>query len=212
MGELAVERRLYGLFAQLLEYPRGSVAEAARQCQALLAVEHPEAASLLAEFAATAEAAPPGRLEEIYTRTFDLNGLCYPYVGYHLFGESYKRSLLLVGLKQRYGAVGLDTGSELADHLAVLLRFLDILDDAQLARELVQEALLPALERMTGNGEGGGETPDGEPEAPDPADGRDTYRRVLYALRSVLEPHPGASNEDRADEPTAATRGAMTTP
>ncbi len=212
MGGVDIERRrrLYGLFAQLLEYPRGSVAEAARACQALAALEHPEAASKLAEFAAMAEATPPGQLEEIYTRTFDLNGLCYPYVGYHLFGESYKRSLLLVGLKERYRAVGLDTGSELADHVAVVLRFLGILDDAQLGRELVEEALLPALLRMTRHGEDGDE--DGEPEARDPADGREAYRDLLSALRSVLTPHAGASPEDPADEPTAAARGAVTTP
>ncbi len=211
MGGLTAERRLYGLFAQLLEYPRESVGEAARACQILLAVEHPEAASLVAEFAAMAESVPPGRLEEIYTGTFDLNGICYPYVGYHLFGESYKRSALLIGLKQRYRAMRLDTGSELADHVAVLLHFLSVLEDADVARELVGEALLPALERMTRKSEGG-ELPDGEPESADPADGREVYRRLVHALRLVLERHAAASHGDRADEPAAATPGAMTTP
>jgi nitrate reductase molybdenum cofactor assembly chaperone len=212
MGGVTAERRLYGLFAQLLEYPRGSVAEAARACQVLLAVEHPEAACLVAEFAAMAEAAPPGRLEEIYTGTFDLNATCYPYVGYHLLGESYKRSVLLIGLKQRYRAVGLDTGSELADHVALVLRFLSVLDDADLARELVGEALLPALGRMMRKSEEGGEPPEGEPEGAEPADGREAYHRILHALRLVLEWHAAASHGDRADELTAAAPGAMTTP
>jgi nitrate reductase assembly molybdenum cofactor insertion protein NarJ len=30
---------------------------------------------------------PASRLEEIYTGTFDLNLVCFPYPGYHLFGE-----------------------------------------------------------------------------------------------------------------------------
>ena len=94
MERLAAERRLYGLFAQLLEYPRGNVAEAARACEALLAREHAEAARLVAEFSVVAESAPPGRLEELYSATFDLNAICHLYVGYHLFGESYKRSAL----------------------------------------------------------------------------------------------------------------------
>jgi nitrate reductase delta subunit len=211
MGGSTAERRLYGLFAQLLEYPHGPVVEAARACQALLTVEHPEAASLVAELAAVAEAAPPGRLEEMYTGTFDLNGICYPYVGYHLFGESYKRSLLLVGLKQRYGAVGLDTGSELADHAAVVLRFLEVLDDAQEARELVQEALLPALVRMTSKSEQG-EPPDDAPTAADPPDGREAYRRVLHALRLVLERRAAASDGDRVHEVAAAAPGPATAP
>jgi nitrate reductase delta subunit len=211
MGVFAAERRLYGLFAQLLEYPRGDVAGAARTCQALLAEEHAEAAALVAEFAAMAESAPPGRLEEIYTGTFDLNGICYPYVGYHLFGESYKRSALLIGLKQRYRAMGLDTGSELADHVAVLLRFLSALDAADLAGELVGEALLPALLRMTRTSEEG-EPPDDAPPATDPADGREAYRRLVHALRLVLEREAAANDGDRADQSAAGTPGPVRTP
>jgi nitrate reductase molybdenum cofactor assembly chaperone NarJ/NarW len=211
MGGSTTERPLYGLFAELLEYPIGRVVEAARACQALLAVEHPEAASLVADFAAMAEAAPPGRLEEIYTGTFDLNAICYPYVGYHLFGESYKRSALLVGLKERYRAAGLDTGSELADHVAVLLRFLSVLEDAGLASELVGEALLPALDRMTRNREEA-ESPDGGPEAADFADGREAYRRIVRALRLVLERQAGTSQGDRVDASAPAAPWPGTTP
>lgn len=219
MGRRAAERRLYGLFAQLLEYPRGDVAEAARACQALLAHDHAEAAVLVAEFAAAAAGAPPGRLEELYSATFDLDAICHLYVGYHLFGESYKRSALLVGLKQRYRAAGLDPGSELADHVAVLLRYLSVLEDAGLARELVGEAMLPALDRMTRKNEGGErpdehaeELPDERPEPADAADDREAYRRLVRALRLVLERQTAGSAGEAPDGSAAAVPAPAATP
>lgn len=203
MGELIVERQVYALFAQLLEYPRGAVAEVARACCARLEKAHPEAGSLVARFAAGAEAAAAGWLEETYTATFDLNGTCYPYVGYHLFGESYKRSVLLVGLKERYRRVGLDPGSEVPDHVALVLRFLSVLDDPDQARELTDEALLPALARMTRRTNESDAAGDAEPEARD-ADGREAYQWVLHALRLVLERPAAASRDGRPGEAVGA--------
>lgn len=211
MTELAAERQVYALFAQLLEYPRGNVAKAARDCEALLALEHAEAAVRLADFAAMAEAAPPGRLEELYSATFDLDAICHPYVGFHLFGESYKRSALLVGLKQRYRAVGLDTGSELADHVAPLLRFLSLVDDADLGRELVAEAMLPALDRMTRTKDED-EREEGQAEVADPADGREAYRWLVHALRLVLKRHATGVAGDQSEGSAAAGPVSAATP
>ena len=38
-------------------------------------------------------------LQELYTRTFDLNPVCALEVGYHLFGENYKRGEFLANLR-----------------------------------------------------------------------------------------------------------------
>lgn len=143
---------------------------------------------LLHGFRAFVEETPPGRLEEIYTGTFDLDAACYPYVGYHLFGESYKRSLFMQQLKERYQAQGFMVEHELPDHLAVLLRFLATGDDPDLVHIIIQEALLPALEQMIK-----GEETESASEAdkrPDRRKDRNLYRQVLEALRLVLQRQP----------------------
>ncbi|MBW4493834.1 MAG: molecular chaperone TorD family protein [Oscillatoria princeps RMCB-10] len=98
--------------------------------------------------------------------------MCFPYPGYHLFGESYKRGEFLAKLKQKYRARGFtEESSELADHLTVLLRFIASLPPEDiLAQELVEDCLVPALHKMN---EGFKE---GNP-----------YAQVLEALLGVLE-------------------------
>lgn len=185
---LTLDRRVFSLFGDLLEYPGAGLAGSVEACEALVAAAHPEAAARLAEFRAFLAGAPRGRVEEAYTATFDLGAAIHPYVGYHLFGESYKRSLFLLGLKERFRASGFtQSGNELPDHVVVLLRFLACADPAP-ALELIGEAMLPALDRMLGGGEeaprevreGAGLTGAavGPPRRP--------YRAVLEALRLVL--------------------------
>ncbi|MGH7707865.1 MAG: nitrate reductase molybdenum cofactor assembly chaperone, partial [Vulcanimicrobiaceae bacterium] len=188
------ESRVLGLFAELLDYPKpGATARAAQECRNLVVPESAEAAALLGEFAAFAERTSQDALEEIFTATFDLNASCHPYIGYHMFGEAYKRSALLLELKERFRVHGFDPGLELPDHLAVLLRFLAICDDAELRTEIVLEALLPTLEPMT-------VPPEPEPveegeEVPEVFDTGEDFRRVLHALRLVLQARYGMPAE-----------------
>lgn len=149
----AKERRLFSLFANILDYPYPGLDREVEECEALLAASEPEGTAHLQALRAFLEATSLGRLEEIYTGFFDLNPVCHPYVGYQLFGESYKRSAFLVGLKERYRACGFQADEqELPDRLSVLLRFLAVSEDEELNAELLQEGLLPALDRMVGKG------------------------------------------------------------
>jgi nitrate reductase delta subunit len=187
------ELRVLALFAELLEYPRPEVARMARECQALVAPESAEAAALLGEFAAWVERTPHNTLEEIFSATFDLNASCHPYVGYHMFGEAYKRSALMLELQDRFRAHDFDPGVELPDHIAVLLRFMSVCPDAELTTEIAREALVPTLEPMTSD-------PEPEPveegeEAPEVWDVGHDYRRVLHALRLILQARYGMPEE-----------------
>ncbi len=187
------ELRVFGLFAELLEYPRPDVAQRARECQALIAPESAQAAALLGEFVAFVERTSHSTLEEIFSSTFDLNASCHPYVGYHMFGEAYKRSALMLELQDRFREHDFDPGVELPDHIAVLLRFMSLCPDAELTTEIAREALLPTLEPMTSD-------PEPEPveegeEAPEVFDLGDDYRRVLHALRLILQARYGMPEE-----------------
>ena len=138
---------LLRLLAELLEYPGPDLPARARQCEMLL-TGRPEAAATMKDFAAFAGAEDQGRLEEIYTSSFDLNPQCYPYAGYQLFGEDPKRSELMIGLQQSFCARGFNAGTELPDHVPLLLRFLSELDDPEMERELRDLVLSPCLAKM----------------------------------------------------------------
>ena len=201
MALKTVNRQLFLCFAELLDYPQPGLIEAARECEALISLlcsspvlgegQDESAAVLLREFRTFVEATPLGRLEEIYSGTFDLDAAYHPYVGYHLFGESYKRSVFLLELKERYRAKGFDVPeNELPDHLALLLRFLAITDDVTMAGEIIHEGLLPAMERMMGKAKSAGYD---EVETPEPPHNRrqyNPYRGILEALELVLQGFP----------------------
>lgn len=182
-------RQLYQCFARMLEYPSGGTLQAALTAQGLLADENPEDAALLKEFYEYAKTLSPGRLEEVYTGTFDLDAACHPYVGYHLFGETYKRSAFMVELKERYKAQGFESPeNELPDHLSILLRFLSFTEDHALADDLVRDALLPVLDRMTGRAKSEGFDEDADsPKAEETSEKRTQFQVVLEALRSILQ-------------------------
>jgi len=176
------QRRIFALFAKLLDYPWAPLSGVARECAVLVAESSPRAAAYLQEFEAFVNRTPLSRLEEIYTSAFELNAACHPYIGYHLFGESYKRSIFLLGLKERYRLYNIDCGVELPDHLAVMLRFLAVNQDVAETDGVIREALHPALCKML---------KDKVADAPGPGTlkqpGRDgEYKRLLHALRAVL--------------------------
>lgn len=86
--------------------------------------------------------------QELYTATFDVTPVCVPYVSIHLFGEeNFKRGEFMAALHARYAQAGFDPRGELADHIAVLLRFAAQVDDAE-RRELAEFCLIRPLEKM----------------------------------------------------------------
>lgn len=189
MDQQAAARRLWGLFADLLDYPQANLNEAAVACEQLATDLDPAAAAPLAHFRAWLEQTPPGRVEEVYTAIFDLDVSRSPYAGYHLFGETYQRSVFLIGLKEWFAAAGFSSGQELPDHLAVLLRFLALCDEGDRRDELIQDALLPALAKILAAGAGKGNE---EEESSRHTDGNASspYLQVLQSLQVVLERWP----------------------
>jgi nitrate reductase molybdenum cofactor assembly chaperone NarJ/NarW len=92
-----------------------------------------------------------GQMQELYTSTFDMQPVCYPYVGYQLFGESYKRGAFMARLNGAYHASGYSAETELPDHICVILRFLGLeiaRAEDDFGNALVREGLIPALEKM----------------------------------------------------------------
>lgn len=141
---------LYLTFADLLDYPTPQTRQQVEACLTQLQ-PHPEATQAFEMFCRGIESLPPERLQELYTITFDMQPLCYPYIGYHLFGESYKRGAFMAQLNETYHAHDFCPQQELPDHLPVALRFLGLqptLREAEFGQTLIAEGILPALAKM----------------------------------------------------------------
>ena len=162
---------VYEIFADLLDYPRPAFLEGLQDKTAQILSEHPDAATLLAEFHHSIVDFRPGQLEEIYANTFDFRAEASLYVGHHLFGEHFKRSLLMSRLKGWYAARNYSSGTEMPDHLCVVLRFLALNADDRDAGEFITECLSPAVARILAGLQ----------------DGAGPYQPLLDALFVVLQ-------------------------
>ncbi len=169
--------QLLELLAGLLDYPgpgeQGSLrarVQEGRQAMALAGLS----TDGLEEFGRFVEETSSEAWEETYTGAFDLSDGLSPYVGYHLFGDGCQRSAFLAELQRRYRDQGFCWDNELADHLTVMLRFVSCCADVGLRRELVDDALLPAVRRVAEAMQGR----DGAPAFP--------YRPVLLAVEAAL--------------------------
>lgn len=136
--------------ADLLDYPSPQVHQQAKACLDELQT-YPEAVQAMQVFQRGIETLSPERMQELYTVTFDMQPLCYPYIGYHLFGESYKRGAFMAQLNETYHAHDFCPQQELPDHLPVALRYLGLEParrEDEFGRTLIIEGLLPALAKM----------------------------------------------------------------
>lgn len=142
---------LYDLFADLLAYPTLDTFSQAEHCLEQVRAAHPEAVAALEKFHSALTTHTLEQMQELYTITFDMQPVCYPYIGYQLFGENYKRGSFMAQLNEAYHAFGYSAGRELPDHLSVALRFLG-LDSAnrqgEFCQALLNEGLVPALGKM----------------------------------------------------------------
>jgi nitrate reductase delta subunit len=178
-------QQFYSTLANLLDYPTTNLIDQTGSFITMLEPDYPESIEYVREFLDFAETTPLGRLEEIYTGTFDVNPACYIFAGYMLFGESFKRGKFLVRLQEEYRNRGFSAGNELADHTAVLFRFLGTLSDNDadqlLTQQLVRDCLGPVFKIMIDSFKPVDPEKDNLPKQVNP------YSQLLRAILIVLE-------------------------
>ena len=143
-----VKARIFILFAELLEYPSSLITERTAECVRLVAPFSNKAAGSLKEFQQFLAETPQCLVEEIYTSTFDLQAICWPYAGYHLFSDNRQRGAFLVKLKEIYRHYDFTLGNEMPDHLAVIMRFLSSIDNDDEINVIINDCLRPVLDKL----------------------------------------------------------------
>jgi nitrate reductase assembly molybdenum cofactor insertion protein NarJ len=137
----------YSQLAGLFDFPAPGFAARGQALLEVLRERYPDVAAETEQFL---DAIPESTLDlqELHTRTFDVQSLTTLDLGYVLFGDDYKRGELLSNLTREHAQAGNDCGGELADHLPNVLRLIPKLEDADLRGELVRDILVPALMLM----------------------------------------------------------------
>jgi len=117
--------RLFELASLLLNYPDDQLLEANRQLRAAVtAITHDEVREQLNAFLDWLLANEIVQVQAHYVRTFDLRRRSGLYLTYYLHGDTRKRGIALLTLKQRYRVQGLRLAEgELPDLLPVVLEF-----------------------------------------------------------------------------------------
>ncbi len=117
--------RLFDLASVLLSYPDARLFSAAGELrETVAAIAHPEVRDRLAKFLDWLLTTETLAVETHYVRTFDLRRRSGLYLTYYLHGDTRKRGIALLTLKQRYRAHGLRLAEgELPDLLPVVLEF-----------------------------------------------------------------------------------------
>lgn len=153
----ALIRAHYEQLAALFEYPGPDYPARVRLAREFLGDRYPAAVAALSAFARALPSETDSfstealyEMQEIFTRSFDVQSITTLGVGYVMFGDDYKRGEVLVNLNREHRTAGVDCGTELPDHLPLVLRLLARWQDPEIVAEFVEEILYPALEKMIG--------------------------------------------------------------
>jgi nitrate reductase assembly molybdenum cofactor insertion protein NarJ len=145
----------YERLASLFDYPQEDYPARVESAIRFLAKSHPHAAAQLQAFAMDLPSEGErltgdglDEIQEIFTRSFDVQAVTTLSVGYIAFGDDYKRGELLVNLAREYREAEVDCGTELADHLPNVLRLMAKWQDQELVVEFVEEILHAAVRTM----------------------------------------------------------------
>lgn len=135
-------------FADLLRYPSAGYPEKAAACLAFLEKEYPEAAAELRPFTEWLSTHSADEIEELYTKTFDVQPICYLDLGYVIFGEDYKRGAFLLHMQGEQLAAGNDCGTDLPDNISNTLVLYTKSNNQVFLDELTVNILIPGVEKM----------------------------------------------------------------
>jgi nitrate reductase delta subunit len=158
-GQITSKQALLDAMASLFRYPGGGqtdggpgdpqeeFVERLETCRELVEKCTPGRGEKLAALIERCRGMSRGEIEEMFTRTFEINPVCALEVGWHVYGEEYARGALMVRLREELREHGIPEITELPDHLTHVLQLLGRLD-TELADDLSGRYVIPALGKM----------------------------------------------------------------
>ncbi|MFZ2906127.1 MAG: hypothetical protein WAZ98_07995 [Cyclobacteriaceae bacterium] len=138
----------YNLLASLVDFPGVGFVETVRECQLYLDGKYPDLSEVMEPFTDFVSEVSLDELQELHTRTFDVQAITTLDLGYLLFGDDYKRAELLVNLNREHTEACNSCGHELADHLPNVIRLVSKMPSEELRNELVIKLICPGLTKM----------------------------------------------------------------
>ena len=141
------ENGICGILGRLLTYPSEDIKEVASECKTLIGSPSTPGGRTAEAFCDYASGSSVSDMQELYTRTFEINPVCALEVGWQLFGERYERGTFIVKMRQTLRELELPESSELPDHLVHVLQALDRLEPEEGA-EFASLFVLPAIDKM----------------------------------------------------------------
>lgn len=137
----------YKLLAEVFQYPDETLPERMEKACAFFRKSFPDVGKEMDAFLHHLPCHDVYEMQELFVRTFDVQAITTLDVGYVLFGDDYKRGELLANLNREHRLVENNCGKELSDHLPNILNLIAKLNKES-AHELVQEILVPAIDKM----------------------------------------------------------------
>lgn len=169
------------IFSHVLSYPDTRYKGWVELCAKGLD-DMPAASAIFQSFADLVRNEPLTFLEERFVETFEMTRKRPLEIGWHLYGEQYKRGEFLVKMRRMLREYGVEESQELPDHLSHCLSLLPRME-ADDAEEFLANYLLPALDSLLNGFEK-----------------ESTYRAVLCCLYRVFSRLPNENEIEERDE------------
>ncbi len=163
-------RELLDSLAGLFEYPSADFSARVTACRALADQRSSGHGEAIASLEERTRGMSRGEVEEMFTRTFEINPVCALEIGWHIYGEDYARGALLVKMRQQLREMNLPESRELPDHLTHVLALLGRLAGEE-ADEFAARYVIPGVDKML----------EGMPDEDAP------YRALLQSVLAVVK-------------------------
>lgn len=141
-------REHYTLLAKLFNYPTEKFIGDVRENIDFLKENYPEAANELQIFFEYMNHCSLDEQQELFTKTFDVQPICYLDLGYVMFGEDYKRGAFLLSMQTEQLKIGNDCGTDLPDNLCNVLKLMTISSDKDFIEDLTWRITIPCVKKM----------------------------------------------------------------
>ena len=131
------DRQHYTLLSKLFKYPEKDYISKLDLVQKYLDEFYPIAGNELKVFSEYIHTRTLDERQELFTKTFDVQPICYLDLGYVMFGEDYKRGAFLLSMQAEQLKIDNDCGTDLPDNICNVLTLMSKSTDEKFLEDLV---------------------------------------------------------------------------